>query len=176
MKRIVLVLVALAAAYVLIDRDDPDAAAGLRPPRSEWTTHTADDGTRGRAVRHVRTESIDRPAPGSSADDAIAAAFADHRSNLQVQGAGRVMKILADDRDGSRHQRFILELDSGRTVLVAHNIDLAGRVDGLGVGDRVEFSGEYEWNPQGGVLHWTHHDPQGRHPSGWLRHDGRTYE
>ncbi|MEO8755066.1 MAG: DUF3465 domain-containing protein [Casimicrobiaceae bacterium] len=98
------------------------------------------------------------------------------RGGSVLTGDGRVKRILADDNEGSRHQRFILELPSGRTVLIAHNIDLAPRVAGLKVGDRVEFSGEFESNPQGGVVHWTHRDPQGRHAAGWLRHDGRTYQ
>ncbi len=93
-----------------------------------------------------------------------------------MQSAGTVSRVLADDNDGSRHQRFILALPSGTTVLIAHNIDLAPRIEGLRTGDRVEFSGEYEWNPQGGVVHWTHRDPQGRHAAGWLRHGGRTYQ
>ena len=112
--------------------------------------------------------------PGRN-DDALFAAIGDRRSGVQVAGEGRVSRILADDDDGSRHQRFILELSSGDTLLVAHNIDLAPRVAGLQVGDSVAFSGQYEWNDRGGVLHWTHHDPAGRHPDGWLRHDGRTY-
>jgi hypothetical protein len=98
------------------------------------------------------------------------------RGGSVLQDSGRVTRILADDSEGSHHQRFILELPSGRTVLIAHNIDLAPRVVGLKIGDRVEFSGEFEPNPQGGVVHWTHRDPQGRHAAGWLRHDGRTYQ
>lgn len=98
------------------------------------------------------------------------------RAGQQVQGSGAVIRILSDDNDGSRHQRFILELRSGRTLLVAHNIDLAPRISGLAVGDTVSFYGEYEPNPQGGVIHWTHHDPQGRHVGGWLEHRGRRYQ
>lgn len=106
---------------------------------------------------------------------AIAAAFRAQRSDVQVEGHGIVERVLRDDLDGSRHQRFILRLDNGQTLLVAHNIDLAPRIPGLRRGDRVAFYGEYEWNSQGGVIHWTHHDPAGRHVDGWLRHNGRTY-
>jgi len=94
----------------------------------------------------------------------------------QARGRGVVVRILSDDNDGSRHQRFILRLASGRTLLVAHNIDLAARVANMEIGDTVEFNGEFETNPQGGVIHWTHHDPRGMHIDGWLRHKGRTYQ
>lgn len=108
-------------------------------------------------------------------DAAITAAFRDRRSNIVVASLGTVDRVLADDRDDSRHQRFILRLATGQTLLVAHNIDLAPRVP-LEVGDEVAFRGEYEWTERGGVLHWTHHDPNGRRPGGWLRHDGRVYD
>ena len=85
-------------------------------------------------------------------------------------------KVLPDDRKGSRHQRFILTLDSGQTVLIAHNIDLAPRVPELKRGDVVQFKGEYEWNERGGVVHWTHHDPNGKHAPGWLRREGQRYD
>jgi len=116
------------------------------------------------------------PATRDSGDAAVEAAFANRLSNQQLAGQGTVVKVLADDTNGSRHQRFIIRLDSGRTLLVSHNIDLAQRIDTLRAGDTVAFYGEYEWNPKGGVIHWTHHDPQGRHPAGWLRHGGRTYQ
>lgn len=110
------------------------------------------------------------------ADQALAAAFEDRRSDIQVNATGTVTRVLPDDNDGSRHQRFIVEMASGQTLLVAHNIDLADRVTSLQVGDRVEFSGEYEWNAQGGVIHWTHRDPQGRHVDGWINHEGHVYQ
>ena len=102
--------------------------------------------------------------------------FPSPRSGEQIRGSGTVARVLSDDNDGSRHQRFILEVAGGRTLLVAHNIDLAPRVAGLKTGDTVEFYGEYEWNDKGGVIHWTHDDPNGRHVGGWLKHGGRTYQ
>jgi hypothetical protein len=103
-------------------------------------------------------------------------AWQGHRSDLQIEGEGQVVKLLEDDLKGSRHQRFILGLPWGQTLLVAHNIDLAPRIPNLKVGDQVAFYGEYEWNQQGGVIHWTHHDPDNRHPHGWLRHGGNVYQ
>jgi hypothetical protein len=118
-----------------------------------------------------------RPEAGQPVDDrAIDRAFKLRTSGIQVEGEGVVTRILADDTEGSRHQRFILRLASGQTVLVAHNIDLAARVAGLEEGDSVRFYGQYEWNEKGGTVHWTHRDPQGKHAAGWLKHNGRTYQ
>lgn len=106
----------------------------------------------------------------------IVSAYQSKRSDVQVRGSGTVKRTLKDDNDGSRHQKFILELSDGLSVLVAHNIDLAPRISGLRSGDKIEFNGEYEWSEQGGVLHWTHHDPGGRHIDGWLKHNGKLYQ
>jgi hypothetical protein len=112
----------------------------------------------------------------SANDGALERAQESRASGVQLQGQGTVIKILPDDNDGSRHQRFILKLRSGQTLLIAHNIDLAPRIGSLRVGDSVAFNGEYEWNSKGGVIHWTHHDPGGRHAAGWLKHGGQTYQ
>lgn len=106
----------------------------------------------------------------------IMQAYQQQLSNIQVQSKGEVKAILADDNDGSRHQKMILKLENGLTVLVAHNIDLAPRVEGLRKGEIVEFYGEYEYSPKGGVIHWTHHDPQGKHVDGWLKYQGKSYQ
>jgi hypothetical protein len=112
----------------------------------------------------------------ATVDDPIGDAFANRTSNIQVEGKGTVIKLLPDDQDGSRHQRFIVKLASGQTLLITHNIDIAPRISGLEVGDTVKFNGEYIWNAKGGLIHWTHHDPQGRHVSGWVIHNGKTYK
>lgn len=114
-------------------------------------------------------------APKALSDKTLAQAFENQRSDLPSTGQGTVIKILSDDNQGHRHQRFIIMLESGQTLLIAHNIDLAPRIDGLQKGDVVEFSGEYEWNPKGGVIHWTHRDPAMKHAGGWLKHKGKIY-
>jgi len=147
MKKIIFIAFVLAAAYFV--------------------------ATEGGLVPTQRTDVIDTVSGG---DQILTDAFANHSRNVQIQGGGIVTKVLVDDNDGSRHQRFIIQLGSGQTLLIAHNIDLSSRIDSLKEGDRVTFNGEYEWNPQGGVIHWTHHDPAGRHWSGWVKHNGRTYQ
>jgi hypothetical protein len=92
-----------------------------------------------------------------------------------VTTEGVVTRVLSDDTEGSRHQRFIVRLETDHTLLVSHNIDLAPRVP-IQPGDALIIRGQYEWNAQGGLVHWTHHDPQGRHPGGWIEHAGHRYE
>ena len=146
MKKILIVLVIFAVAYGLEFYQDQ----GVSPTgTSSWNEDSSNQ---------------------------IEAAFNNRQSDVQVQGQGRVVRILADDNDGSRHQRFILEVDNDLSLLVAHNIDLAPRINELNKGDMVTFYGEYEWNDRGGVIHWTHNDPNHRHIDGWLKHRGRTYQ
>jgi hypothetical protein len=123
---------------------------------------------------------------------AIVQAFKGKKSNVFVEGSGVVKKLLADDNKGSRHQKFLVTISDEQTLLFAHNIDLAPRLDTLAVGDAVTFRGEYVYNPKGGVMHWTHHDPSGRQENnspqgeirapqgekvgGWIMHNGQKYE
>jgi len=89
---------------------------------------------------------------------------------------GRVVRILRDDTEGDRHQRFILKLDSGQTLLVAHNIDFAPRVEDLYIGASLSIYGQFESNELGGLIHWTHHDPNGVHEGGWIEFKNKRFE
>ena len=95
-----------------------------------------------------------------------------------IEDTGIVVRLLGDERDKmwrqARHQRFVVELGGGQTLLISHNLDLAGPVP-AGIGDRLRFRGVYEWNDRGGLLHWTHRDPLGRADGGWIRHRRRVY-
>lgn len=135
------------------------------------------------SVWGTRTGSTPEPTGDGAASSAgpvddtalIAGLYESETSDVQVRGSGRVTRLLSDDLEGDRHQRFILELSNDVTLLVAHNIDDFPRLDGLGVGDLVAFNGEYEWGEQGGTIHWTHRDNHGDHVDGWLEWNGKRY-
>ena len=160
MKKVLLLAALLAVAWFFYFNREPPALPAP-PAAEEW--------------QGVTEATFDLAAIVES-DNTIAEAFASRASGFQVVGGGTVDRLLDDDAEGGRHQRFILRLDSGQTLLVAHNIDLAPRIDSLQAGDTVTFNGVYEWNERGGVIHWTHHDPQGEHEAGWIRHRNRTYQ
>lgn len=96
----------------------------------------------------------------------------------QVLGCGTVIKVLKDDNEGSRHQKFLVKIDNypNITLLIAHNIDLAPRIEGIQAKNPIRFYGEYIYNYKGGVVHWTHRDPASRHQDGWLEYKGQKYQ
>ena len=105
---------------------------------------------------------------------AIRTAYGKQDTGRWIEDSGFVLRLLSDDNDDSRHQRFILQLRNRDTLLIAHNIDLAERVP-VSLGDRVRFRGMYEWNDLGGLVHWTHHDPMGVEDGGWVQYRRETY-
>jgi hypothetical protein len=107
--------------------------------------------------------------------DTLRRAIDNREREVWVDGRGTLVKLLPDDREGDRHQRLLVRLDEGDTILIAHNIDVAPRVK-VDEGDEVTFKGEFVWNDRGGVVHWTHHDPQKRRTGGWVKARGKTYQ
>jgi len=164
MRFIVAVAVVLIAGYFGIDltgtSDDDGASTPLQsaPARSE----------------------VDQPAERVAESQRELVEIArEQRSSEMVEFSARVVKLLDDDNDGARHQRFLVAIDyepsPTDSVLIAHNIDLAPRVP-ISMGDVVRVYGQYEFNDRGGVVHWTHHDPRGRHAEGWIEHKGVLYD
>ncbi|MEG1489522.1 DUF3465 domain-containing protein [Acinetobacter sp.] len=165
------VIVVLVAAYFGLDLKQQQTSSDS--PLADSKSHAEVSVASGHPKVHVDT----KPSSLQTQDDEkIQQAFQEQRSNIQVQSRGLIKAILRDDNNGSRHQKIILELSTGQTVLVAHNIDLAPRIENLKQGEIVEFNGEYEYSPQGGVIHWTHHDPQNKHVGGWLKYKGQIYQ
>ena len=173
MKNFLGLLVLLLLAYLAFDRLGGSRSTAPASPTADASAPASRTDAPPDAPRDAPQ---DAPSNRATGDAAIANAFRQQRSDVAVSGEGVVTRVLADDHDGSPHQRFLLALGNGQTVLVAHNIELAPRIAGLQEGDRVAFAGEYVWNDKGGVIHWTHRDPRGGHPAGWLRHAGRLYQ
>jgi hypothetical protein len=154
-KRVAVLAVVVAAAWLAL-RNSSDEAPAATPDVPGLVAQSP--------AASLQSASSDR------------SAFNQAASGTSMRVTGRVERLLPDDNDGSRHQRFIIRVDPGITLLIAHNIDLAPRLEGLASGDAVEVYGEYEWNDRGGLLHWTHKDPGGRHVAGYIEWRGRRYQ
>lgn len=178
----VVVLAALWASRTWLPQDDaPDPAPPTESTDPKRTSKpappaTARDGTAGPRPENVSTTDATDAlrAIAKKGDAIIEAAFRAQRKKVWVETVCEVTRILRDDTVGHKHQQFIVKISTGRTLKVAHNIDLAPRVP-LERGDVVHIYGRYEYEARGGVLHWTHHDPGGRTKGGWIRHEGKTY-
>ncbi|MBV8637898.1 MAG: DUF3465 domain-containing protein [Candidatus Eremiobacteraeota bacterium] len=109
----------------------------------------------------------------------ICAAYATQGSHGEVVASGVVRHVLGTRRGPSgEHEGFLLQLDGDCDLLlrVETNVDLTGPVP-LHDGERVIVKGEYEFDPMGGVVHWTHRDPRGHHPDGYVKaDDGKVYQ
>lgn len=161
------ITVGLASLSLVACLQAPQEDAGINQPQSAV------------AVKST-TQTLDlKPLSGQfnvDVNQTVVEAFERRQSDVWVQGAGVVTKLLPDDNKGSRHQKFLVRINEKQSLLFAHNIDLSPRIDALKVGDSIEFKGEYVFNPKGGVIHWTHHDPKGQHAGGWIKHQGNTFE
>lgn len=114
--------------------------------------------------------------PKAQSDGGIAELFRKQQSDTWVEASGTVKKILPDDSDGDKHQRFIVRLSTDIEILIAHNIDVGARVP-VNEGDSVTFRGEYEYTDKGGTVHFTHAPKYERkQPGGWIEHKGKKYE
>ena len=111
-------------------------------------------------------------------DAAVCDAYQAGRSHVEVVAQGTITRVLgvAQGRT-SPHEGFLMRLDSACrvTVRVEANADFTGTFP-IAPGDRAVVKGEYEFYPIGGVIHWTHRDPRGRHEGGFVQVRGQTYE
>jgi hypothetical protein len=110
-------------------------------------------------------------------DGAVCSAYSAGRSHVEVVADGTVTRLLGVQAGRvSPHEGFLLRLASGCSLVVRieANTDFTGPIP-LADGQHVVVKGEYEYYPLGGVIHWTHRDPRGRHEGGYIESGGRTY-
>jgi hypothetical protein len=101
------------------------------------------------------------------------AMFARHESGSWVIASGIILRLQPDTGETLRHQHFIISCSEQHTLLVVNDISVGQRVPAR-PGIHVVIRGIYVWNAQGGLIHWTHHDPSGAQ-GGWILFDGRIY-
>lgn len=126
------VIAVLFAAYFGIDLNQQKNES-VQQPKVEYSDQQSNHTTQNSNSSDTNKVQNDQYANSQSQHglEVIRQSYERKLSNVQVQSVGRVKAILRDDNDGSRHQKFILTLDNGLTVLVAHNIDLAPRINNL---------------------------------------------
>jgi hypothetical protein len=117
---------------------------------------------------------------GANPDNAGALdAIARGQSGAEVTVEGAVVRVLATHSGAQGvHEQFIVAVranNAEQDVLVADNISI-GRAAPVHTGDDVTVRGELAIDPSGPVIHWTHHDPRGRHQSGFVRLGGVLYD
>ncbi len=109
---------------------------------------------------------------------AVCRIYSAQESRAEVVASGTVVDVLGTRRGPSgNHEGFLLRLGGGCDLLVRveTNVDLTGPVP-IRTGENAIVKGEYEYEPMGGVIHWTHHDPRGRHDGGYVRLGDRSYQ
>lgn len=102
-------------------------------------------------------------------------AYHAHQSGMMAEVTGTVARILLDDKDDLRNQKFIIRLTNGQVLLVIHDQVTSGRVP-VSINDTVLVRGEYQWSETGGILQFTHRDYSTRRMHGWIEHQGERYE
>jgi Protein of unknown function (DUF3465) len=99
--------------------------------------------------------------------------FRTHGSDAWVRASATVSRILPDQQGRYRHQRFIVSCPDRETILIVNDTSIGERVPER-TGDILALRGQYVWNGQGGLIHFTHHDPQGGE-GGWILDHGHIY-
>lgn len=110
-------------------------------------------------------------------DRVLCDAYSAGRSHVEVVADGTVTRVLGVQQGRvSPHEGFLFRPASGCTITirVEANTDFTGPIP-IAPGDRVTVKGEYEYYPLGGVIHWTHRDPRGRHEGGYIETGGKLY-
>ncbi|HET9030097.1 MAG TPA: DUF3465 domain-containing protein [Candidatus Aquilonibacter sp.] len=108
----------------------------------------------------------------------ICDAYGGQLTNGEVVADGTVRQILGERRGRSGdHEGYLIQLggDCDLVLKVETNTDITGPIP-LRPGERVVVKGVYIYNPMGGLIHWTHHDPGGRHEGGFVKAGGLLYQ
>lgn len=108
-------------------------------------------------------------------DGQIIQAQSQQARKVELTVTAPIKKLLREEDYREPHQRFLLILSNGTTVLVANDLKY-GTFAPVQEGNVVRIHGEYIWNEKGGVLHWTHKSDEPNHESGYIDFNGMRYQ
>ena len=123
------------------------------------------------------TTSFEKPSfvdEKASDNDIIRAVNDRRRVNYVEGGSMTVTRVLPDDDDGRKHQKWMVRLSNGKTLQAVYNSDMCPEVP-IKVGDVIAMGGMFLWTNSGPMLHWLHHDPRANRPDGYVYVNGNYY-
>lgn len=84
-------------------------------------------------------------------------------------------RFFSSHHNHREHEQFDVRSDDGSAFRVIDNTTITSRIP-VHAGDRVEVRGELVHDRgRPPIVHWTHHDPRGRHLDGFVSTGGRVY-
>ncbi len=116
-------------------------------------------------------------APDRVDNDTLCHAYLNRASHVEVVAGGTVLRLLGTrGESASPHEGFLLRVTTPCDAIlrVETNVAFTGTIP-VQRGQRVVVKGEYETDATGGVIHWTHRDPRGHHPDGFIDVGGHRY-
>ena len=174
-KHSLFVLVCLALSCTVLSgcRPSTDATVGTQTKEQRVLWYENEPG-----YEEAFGQPNEMPEPASDlqpSQQGILEAQAEQLRKVEVELTAQVCRMLPTDEKGLRHQKFLIRLTNGTTVLVANDLTM-GQMVPCHPGDILDLKGEYIWTKRGGVLHWTHHSDTNEHPGGWIRLGSQTYQ
>lgn len=100
--------------------------------------------------------------------------FIRHESGQWITVAGRFDRRYPDANGRLTHQRFVMSCANGLHLLVVNDVSIGMRVPFVRLA-RVVVRGQYEWDSQGGLLHFTHRSDSGG-VGGWILVKSHIYQ
>lgn len=118
-----------------------------------------------------------QPRPGQITDDSdLVRAVRSQKAQFYIEAGNLVVtKLLPDDRNGLKHQKWEARLSNGEVIQVVYNSDMGDRVP-VKIGDKFGVGGQFVWGRQRmGVMHWLHEDKREKRPDGYVFFNGTVY-
>ena len=121
MKKLFILVGIIFAVYLDVNQNGPGLFhrdVPIAKVAESGKTPLPESSSNNTSTVNQSTNHLSRGNAETSGSNTLFEAISKHTSGVQVTGYGTVMKILPDDNEGSRHQRFIIRIESGHSVRI----------------------------------------------------------